>query len=333
MLISAIPMTAYQGLVFFVQMNAGRKVSELEREILLDISATSTLGYEIPAGLQKQSIAYQPADDVIEKIRRLTINPDLEALFQMAVISAEETITQITEEAPPTHDISLRTLCAQIVDQSGTRYCYAMVSKIEPDGKVIANFQPPYTVGVLPRTTLDLDKEYVYKDWKEKSDYLADALPQAYFVAHLNTAGNTGRAAVQLRLQRASQSYTQQEGIIYDSGERGFLNTLYADKLEAAMLDHAQLKDGQRLPAVAALLAAEEHIRIYLEISKKGKLDTLSPLRQEEARYHLCVTHTPTPNYHFGVSLRMADAMNGNPFGQPMEFIIDLESGQVSKKG
>jgi len=322
-------MTSYLGLMFKISMNPGRRISELERQVVLDAKASDALGYEVPAVVHKQVLTYTPQDEIVKKVRTITTEAEIEAAYQAAILSAEQIFAGM-RTAPPLQGMNLRVHCFQF-EQSGARTYQTVVAHTTTAGKAMNHLPAGMMHHGLPqKKDIDLLSVFTYKDWKDLDDFVKEAAPELYFVAHLEAPPTDDSNQVRLRLELANNVYTPQGPVLYTSGTTGFLEGFDPDTLETTLLDRPGLLDEQRLPALAALWASSEHIEGYLEIGRKGVLDSMSATSPNRARYRIRVVHMK--GYDFNVEMRMGDAINGNCFGPLQEFHVNIEQPDVHLK-
>ena len=319
-------MTSYHGLVLRVSMDPGRKLSLLERQVLLDTRATEAAGFQVPGKGQRSILTYTPQDDIASRIKAICNDPELEALYQAGVLSAESVFAG-TKNAPPLHEISLRLFCYQFQRQA-QRTCRTVIAHTLTDGNIMAVVPSGTELGGMPFQTIDLLQQYSYKNWKSPEDIVKLISTETYFVARLEAPDTTYQSEVGLRLELSSNSYKLTGQPFYDSGEDGFLSIFDPDIQETDLLDHTSLHDEQRLPALAALLASAEHMGSKLEIGPQGILDSLTPNSRNRARYLIQVVHHD--DYQFNVNIRMGNDINGNSFGHLTQFQVNTEGRTVN---
>ncbi|MBI2112130.1 hypothetical protein HYT52_01170 [Candidatus Woesearchaeota archaeon] len=319
-------MTSYHGLVLRVLMNPGRKPSLLERQVLLDTRATEAAGFQVPKKVQRTVLTYTPRDDIASKIRAISTDQELEALYQAGILSAESVIAG-AKNAPPLHGISLRLFCYQFQRQA-QRTCRTIIAHTLTDGNITTVLPSGTELGGMPFRTIDLLQRNSYKDWKSPEDIVKSSAKETYFVARLEAPDTTYQSEVRLRLELSNNGYQLTGQPFYDSGEDGFLSIFDPDIQETDVLDHTSLHDEQRLPALAALLASAEHMGSKLEIGPQGTLDSMSPNSRNRARYLIQVVHHD--DYQFNVNIRMGDDINGKSFCALTQFQVNTEGRTVN---
>jgi hypothetical protein len=321
-------MKKHLGLSFRVELTPGRKISKLERGLIIDGHATHHLGFQVPGSLTGEYLLYTPDKDIVDLISNTTLDNDLQALYQMAIIASESVFSKI-EHKPPMQGMNLRVNCFAIPSNYSMVH-QAFISQTASKGIVKKNIKVTSPRPSLPLQSLVLLNEFKYKDWKEPYEVLGATAKETYFVGNLKSPQSSNRRKVQLQLQFSNDVYTPQGDSIYSSGDEGMLPHFNFEIEEISMLDNKKLHDKHRLPTFAALLAAHEYTSDYLEIGNKGVLDSMTPNATNSARYRMKVTHRK--KYEFEVSITMGDGINGKPFGKTKELLVNTEQRYIRTK-
>ena len=320
-------MTAFQGMVFDVSLEGGRKVSQLERTLEINGRATARVGFEVPQD-PVPSIVYNPQDDLAEIIGEVTADQDLQQFYQSAVLAAERFLSLL--EHPPQQGIDIRIFAYSMPSGSsgGSLSTGSVVSVIDKGGYISQNSILDFDAPPLLRKLVP-EEEFAYRDWKDLPDLVPATASQSFYVAHLHSQGSSKVRKVQLRLETANEAYTPSGLVVYTSGTDGFLETLDENDVETDILDHNQLADQHRLPAFAAILASAEYTESVLDVSPNGVLDCMSPTTPHQIRYRIQVSHLA--GFQCEVVIKPGDAITGNYFGSARVFLVNLDEMSVER--
>ncbi len=321
-------MAAYQGMIFDVMLESGRKVSTLERTLELNGPASISAGFEVPK-TRLSYVTYTPRDDLAVTIGKLIQDQRLLHLYLNGSFAAEKVVANLKN--PPLQRMDLRVFTFYLSGgtQGAQSNSVGIVSVIGQDGKIMSTSNPTFSRPTLHRKYVPA-QEFTYRDWKELSDMVQGTAQRSFFVANLNSHGFPDRKNVSLNLEGSNSTYSPNGNIIYSSSNHGFIETFDEDTEEISILDNLQIPDEHRLPILAALLASQEYTRSELEVSSKGVLDSMSPTTNQQARYRICVSHLS--GLQFEVEIRMGNAITGNSFGPTTIYTANLDKKKVQKK-